>query len=590
YFRGSDPDNVYFKVYSMPTAAISDSSVSCDRPNEAPNASNVKVLPLNASLGDDLICNYSYLDPENFEEKDSTYKWYKNGVNQNISSQTLAKGNLSLNDKWACYVTPSDGLLNGTERVSSNNVTIVSTISNPKMYVESQQAWNKAGSWAGEEYVYDFEDELNNALDSCTADSEGYCNITLSFSSDTNGTLNLSNMEIYYVIPTSESNITINNMSIVYSNNLNKIFEFIIQNPTSTALNASWSMDMGDGTTITSNQNITLTSREPALVFVEYNYTNKGAYAINVTARAGNLISSANISAYVGDIIITEFSEIYANKLNTLFAFTILNNKNSALTNINWSLNTGETTIYTNNLFNLSSGETILVFVEYNYTNYGTYTIIAAANATGISHSKTISTAIRPPLNIYNLSHLYANGLNNLFEFRVENIASWGINFTNVNWSFNTGENIIRADKLTSIASNESMLYYIEYNYTNPGKYIINATVFNGTYTNSANITVEISPINVYDLTNIYSNSLNRLFGFKVNNRNSWNINITNLNWTFNTGESNISAKLLTQIAKNETVLYYLEYNYTSAGTYNINVTTFNGTYSDSEQMQVTVS
>ncbi|MBI2136154.1 hypothetical protein HYU06_03720 [Candidatus Woesearchaeota archaeon] len=387
----------------MPTAAISDSSVSCDRPNEAPNASNVKVLPLNASLGDDLICNYSYLDPESFEEKDSSYKWYKNGVNQNINSQTLAKGNLSLNDKWGCYVTPSDGLLNGTERTSENNVTIVSTISNPKMYVENQQAWNKAGSWSAEEYIYDFEDELNNVLDSCTADSEGYCNITLSFSSDTNGTLNLSSMEIYYVIPTSESNITISNLSVIYSNGTLKIFEFIILNNAQDTLNASWSIDMGDGTVINSTYNATLAQNEKLIVFVEYNYTNKGTYTINATTRAGNITASANISIYVGDIIITELTQVYANKLNTLFAFTILNNENSALTNINWSLNTGEAAIYANYLVNLSVGEKLLVFVEYNYTNYGTYTIIATANATGKSDSKTISAAIRPPLNIYNL-------------------------------------------------------------------------------------------------------------------------------------------------------------------------------------------
>ena len=555
-----------------------------------PTVSSVNTILINATLGDNLECNYSYSSPLNYSEKDSSYKWYKDGVNQNINSQTLAKGNLSLNDKWYCTVIPSDGLLNGTESFSSNNVTILTTVSNVSLYIENYHAWYNSGYYSGEEFIYGFEDELNNALNNCVADSGGYCNITLSVSSDTNGTLNLSNMEIYYEISEATLNLSISNLSALSSNTTHTLFEFVINNTGGNTLNASWSIDMGDGTTITNNQNITLTSRESALVYVEYNYTNKGTYTINVTARASNASSSSSITAYVGDLIITELSEVYSNKFNRLFAFTILNNEASNLTNINWSLNTGETTIYANRAFNLSSGETILVFVEYNYTNYGTYTVIATANASGTSHSKTISAAIRPPLNIYNLTQISDNGANNLFEFRVNNDRDWGINFTNVNFSVNTGESIIYANLLTIINSNESVLYYIEYNYTNPGEYTINVTAFNGTYTDSSNITVEISPINVYDLSNIYSNSLNRLFGFKVNNRNGWNINISNLNWTFNTGESNISAKLLTQIAKNETVLYYIEYNYTIAGTYNINVTAFNGTYADSEQMQITIS
>ena len=48
------------------------SEVSCDRTHEAPNATNVMVLPLIPNAGQDLLCNYTYSDPENWTEQNSS--------------------------------------------------------------------------------------------------------------------------------------------------------------------------------------------------------------------------------------------------------------------------------------------------------------------------------------------------------------------------------------------------------------------------------------------------------------------------------------------------------------------------------------
>lgn len=186
----------YYRVYIMPTSQIN-TDQSCERTNEAPTVSNVKVAPENPTAGDDLFCNYTYSDPESFEEKDSAYEWWKNGANQNINSKILSRGNLSVNDEWYCKVTPSDGLLNGTQQ-SSNNVTILNTAQNPKMYVGNDMAWDSAGYFSDAEIVLDFKQELEDALQSCTPDAEGFCNITLSVSSDSNSKVNLSELKIHY--------------------------------------------------------------------------------------------------------------------------------------------------------------------------------------------------------------------------------------------------------------------------------------------------------------------------------------------------------------------------------------------------------
>src|SRR3989344_6447909 len=88
-----------------------------------PSVSNVRVLPETPNAGQDLLCNYTYSSPENYTEQNSTFEWWKNSVNQNINSQILAKGNLSVGDSWYCRVTGYDGLNFSTTVQSSNTVT-----------------------------------------------------------------------------------------------------------------------------------------------------------------------------------------------------------------------------------------------------------------------------------------------------------------------------------------------------------------------------------------------------------------------------------------------------------------------------------
>ena len=156
-------------------------------------------MPEIPNAGQDLLCNYTYSDPENFTEQNSSYEWWKNGANQNINSQTLNKNNLTPGDQWYCKVTPSDGLLFGTQAQSANTVTVRNATQNPVLYANNQAVWNNTGYYGVENNVFEFGDELNTALSSCTADAQGFCDIPLKFSSDNVGALNVSvENSVYY--------------------------------------------------------------------------------------------------------------------------------------------------------------------------------------------------------------------------------------------------------------------------------------------------------------------------------------------------------------------------------------------------------
>ena len=178
-----------FNLFILPTLAVNE-----------PVASNIVIFPNNPTIADHLICDYNYFSPLNYSEQSSTYKWFKDGINQNINHETLDKVNLTISNKWYCSVIPSDSLANGTEQTSSN-VTILTTISNPKFYMGNILIWNKTGYYHDEEYIENYEPNLMNELSSCTPDADGYCNITIALSSDTNGTINISGFEVYYTLP-----------------------------------------------------------------------------------------------------------------------------------------------------------------------------------------------------------------------------------------------------------------------------------------------------------------------------------------------------------------------------------------------------
>ena len=178
-----------------------------------PSVSGALVLPQNPNAGQDLLCNYTYSSQENYTEQNSTFKWWKNGVDQNINSQILNRDNLSVSDKWSCEVTGYDGLNFSSPAQSTNNVTILNTVKNLTMYINGTNLSKESGYFGGNKLVIGFDQELNNALADCTADAEGFCNISLTFSSDNVGLLNISNIGIYYSIPQDTNKFFIKNSS-----------------------------------------------------------------------------------------------------------------------------------------------------------------------------------------------------------------------------------------------------------------------------------------------------------------------------------------------------------------------------------------
>ena len=279
-------NNTRFLVYSSSLNLSNlNTTTTCDRINEAPSVSNVFVTPLIPNAGQDISCDFNYTDPENFVEQNSSYEWWKNGINQNIDIKSISKENLTVGDSWYCKVKPSDGLLFGNQIQSQNNVTILTTVKDPTFTISGFPVWSKTGYYGDLEEITGFNQQLNDALSACTPDQSGMCDINLTFTSNATGVMDLSQLEIFHTTITQD---LLFNFSLINSTGLNQIFEFVIFNNYSTG-NFNWTLEPGDNTAINNTITIPLLSSEDVFVYVEYSYNSTGNYTVKARAYNGTI-------------------------------------------------------------------------------------------------------------------------------------------------------------------------------------------------------------------------------------------------------------------------------------------------------------
>ena len=113
------------------------------------------------------------------------------------------------------------------------------------------QVYNGTGFFIGPERIMNFSDILDEELASCMADEQGYCNITFTFTSNTAGKLNLSDLKIY-----TRQTIVVQNLTALETSGLSVVLGFDIYNALGLGFMkiVNWTLDMGDNTNIENNQ------------------------------------------------------------------------------------------------------------------------------------------------------------------------------------------------------------------------------------------------------------------------------------------------------------------------------------------------
>ncbi len=283
--------------------------------------------------------------------------------------------------------------------------------------------------------------------------------------------------------------IVITSFQSVFSNESLEIFEFKIKNNGTSNLSLiNWTIDFGDGNSAESIYTFNLTVDEQIFVYVAHNYSvlSQG-YDVTVSTYVDNINDSKKIRAGLNDLQISSFKELHSFGREKIWEFVIKNNANSTLSDINWNITGTDADISSIYSFNLTSNETIMVYVHENLSNFANYTITAKAFTDTQSDTETLDTRGKE-LEVSNFKTLYTNGLVKVYEFLITNTFTSAIN--NINWSLNTGEESIDAIYLFNLSSSENIRVLVENQYSASSNYTINASAKSSSYDDYENKTI----------------------------------------------------------------------------------------------------
>jgi len=355
--------------------------------------------------------------------------------------------------------------------------------------------------------------------------------------------------------------IRANNISIIYSNTSYRTFQFdmssdIVEN----SYNASW--NCSDGIT---SLLFNLTSKQSVMDFIATNYTSPGAKNFTCMAIGVDGNETRTILFNVDGVKIEEFDVLYTNVSRRVVTYNLRNYFNP-MNNINVTM-TGDDT--TSKLLNLSANDNVMVFAEFNYTTDAYQDLLVSINANQSSDVYRDSFGLRGAV-IKNYNRISKNYTTNILFFDVVN--NWNPGY--VNWSI--GEPNIQNS--TYLGNNQSIMVFIEYNYTTQGNRQPEINVTTATYVDRIREFFEIRPVKITGLLTLKENQSSSVSELVIKN----NMNTSqSLSWMFNTGIQNVSNS--TSLNASESILVYIASNYTTAGIYKTNALVNTSVYNDTE-------
>ncbi len=262
-------------------------------------------------------------------------------------------------------------------------------------------------------------------------------------------------------------------------------------------------LDIFDNVTYSNNRSLSFLDVGEYIIY-QFNVTNSSNNSLfTAIADFDNLVDESdetnnivqNTQESVVSLAIENLSTFYSNGTYKIFEFIILNDGDSAVTDIYWQLDTGESVISsTQNISSLAVNEKAFVYAAYNYSAVGTYDL--KVNATGISQSTIVTasyeSSIINELSITSFANLNTDGTKVILEVRVKNMLSTNIN--GINWSLDDGNGqILNSNQKFNLAPNETIFIFIQHDYGGAGTFNPIVTVTNGTYTDSKSAAVEIN-------------------------------------------------------------------------------------------------
>jgi len=344
----------------------------------------------------------------------------------------------------------------------------------------------------------------------------------------------------------------------VNSQSKNRTFEFFVVNDNNVTLSGvNLSIDFGNG----QNFNATnLSIDNNIMFFIQTNYSKGGDYTVKFN------VSSAGINDYEWKNIkfgirANNLTVIYSNVSYRTFQFDMSSDIVENSYNASWNCSDGITSM----LFNLTSKQSVMDFIATNYSAPGNKTFTCTAIGVDGNESKTISFNI-DGVKIENYDILYSNisrrvityNLKNYYYADTANITMTGDDTTN---------------SLVNLSTNDNIMVFAEFNYTTDSAQDLLVSASVNSSSDIYRDTFGIRGASIKNYNRIAKNYTTNILMFDVVN--NWRTGY--VNWSI--GEPNI--KNSTYLNNNETLMVFVENNYTTQGNRQPEINATTSTYID---------
>lgn len=232
---------------------------------------------------------------------------------------------------------------------------------------------------------------------------------------------------------------------------------------------------------------------------------------------------------------------------NRTVEFFLVNEQESTLSNVNWTLNFGDNQQTSDE--DITIENYVWAFVESNYSAGGAYELNATAVSPGTSDTELFSTTFG--LSSTALNVLLSNISERTLELKLTSDIAEPIR--NTTWNCSQGLSPTMLINFTGI-----LWDYLQLNYSSPGvkNFACNATSADGTGSSSTTFTVEGLEVENYDV--LTTNASQRIVVFDVEN------NFHSLETNVSVEAENHVFSTLANISSSTRLMVFSEVNYTS--------------------------
>ena len=267
------------------------------------------------------------------------------------------------------------------------------------------------------------------------------------------------------------------------------------------------------------------------------------------------------------------YSNFNGSNKTKVFEFYLINEKNKSVEYLNWTAEFGDNSKITSNQpFNLSLGDNILVIVEHNYTKGGDYRI----NLTGginasLSDYETLKLLFGAKAN--DLTVIKKNGTLIVTQFSAENT----INKLSQNWAWNCSNGVFSTISF-NMSSNQGLLVVMEHNYS-LSSLSLNLTCKVNSTDGNQSITLPFSFNNI--AIESYNSTLKGDSGIEVQFQIKNYFNNLNVEWNITAANQVIKSSAPITLTQGQTTSITQEINFTTRGVKPLKITVYSGNFTD---------